>query len=117
MTYNLPISVKGPDDEPDAVTDNSLFERHPKNAPGPFYVVKGECLHCCLAPHEAPELMASPVDTNEDCYFKRQPETPEEVEHAINAVMITEMDCIRYGGDDPAIIQRLGEKCDRYPRF
>jgi hypothetical protein len=41
------------------------------------------------------------------CYFKRQPQTPEEVQQAIRAVHVGCCGAVRYGGRDPQIINRL----------
>jgi hypothetical protein len=54
-----------------------------------------------------------------DCFSQRQPQTPTEIEHAINAIYASEMCALRYGGTDPEIIQKLherrcGSQCD-YP--
>ncbi len=118
MAFNLPMS----DDE--GTERARSFVRYPKNAPGPFYVVDGECMCSGLAPAEAPELISwdstSPdIYGNEyhHCYFGRQPETPDEIERAIRAIAVSEADAIRYGGDDFAILQRLsdlglGRLCD-----
>jgi hypothetical protein len=95
----------------------SLRQRVPENAPGDFYVATGSCLACCL-PHEAaPELMNDCKEPFRECYFQRQPQTPEEIEQAIQAVWVSELDCSRYGGTDQAIIRRLhelgrGDECD-----
>lgn len=44
------------------------------------------------------------------CYFKRQPQTPEEIERAIEAVCCSEIQGLRYAGNDPEILRRLVEK-------
>jgi|SRR5581483_342461 len=84
-----------------------LRKRVKQNAPGDFYVESDCCLSCCLPHSEAPELMNDANIPFTECYFRRQPRTPEEVEHAIQAISISELDCLRYGGHDPAIIRRL----------
>lgn len=98
-------------------------KRYPKNAPGDFYVEDGMCL-ICMTPHSyAPELMG--MDENADvgainCYFTRQPQTDEEVTHAILAVWSSCVECLRYNGNDSQILQRLvnlgrASKCDQLP--
>lgn len=83
----------------------SKFERTPLNAEGGFYVVKDTCL-ACMAPHdEAPELMA--MDDETGCYFRRQPQTAEEVAHAVEAVWVSCVEALRYSGDDPGVLERL----------
>jgi hypothetical protein len=85
---------------------------YPLNAPGPFYSENDGCI-TCGAPHAAaPELMAwylDPSGTNRltHCFFKRQPVTPEEVEAALQAMHASCVENLRYGGDDPAILDRL----------
>ena|SRR5881394_4171339 len=88
--------------------------RHPRNAPGPFYTT-GECMACGAPEDEAPELLAALDDDNYETYFVRQPTTPEEVERACRAAEVCCVSAVRYGGADPAIIQRLGNRatyCD-----
>lgn len=91
--------------------------RFPKNAPGPFYTTGystetddkwcSDCL-CCGAPEaQAPELLAPLTDENLNTYFIRQPESPEEIEHACNAIRSCCTEALRYGGKNPAIIDRL----------
>ena len=84
------------------------FERTPLNAEGDFYVEKDTCL-TCMAPHlEAPELLG--LDEATGCYFRRQPQSPEELEHAIEAVSVSCVEALRYAGDDPEILERLRAK-------
>ena len=60
-------------------------DRYPLNAKGEFYVENGICL-CCMIPEiEAAELMAFDNEAMH-CYFKQQPLTSEDLEHAIAAV-------------------------------
>lgn len=80
--------------------------RDPRNAPGDFYVEDGCCIDCGLAEAEAPALLASLKDV-ENCYFKKQPTTPEELEQAVQAMRVSDMGCHRYGGKDAAILRRL----------
>ena len=97
-----------------------IHPRVPENAPGDFYVEAGLCWHCTLAPGEAQPLMHIPQNSNESCYFKRQPGFPEEIDAAIQAICVSEMCAIRYAGTDQAILRRLWEKrqanqCDHAP--
>jgi len=81
---------------------------HPKNAPGPFYVVNGCCM-TCMAPHvQAPTLMGFD-DVEEHCFVKQQPKTDDEIYKAIRAVRSAEVQCLRYKGNDPEIARRLVE--------
>jgi hypothetical protein len=80
--------------------------RNPRNALGPFYVVKGHCVSCGAPQAEAPGLVTLDDD---GCYFHRQPETPAEVNDAIRAMFVSCIEAYRYGGDDPTIRRRLAE--------
>jgi len=96
----------------------SKRQRTPLNAKGDFYVEKDTCLICMAPEHEAPELMG--YDEGIGCYFKRQPRTPEELSHAIEAVWVSCVAALRYAGDDPVILERLRAKgceaqCDAFP--
>jgi hypothetical protein len=90
--------------------DMSLL-RDPRNAPGPFYTVKGLCLACGLPESEARDLLAELNSSNWDTYFTKQPSTPEEIERACKAMEACCVRALRYGGDDPAIIDRLKKTC------
>jgi hypothetical protein len=85
-------------------------DAHPLNAPGDFYVINFTCIACQAPEQEAPDLMshqAGPNAWDYHCYFKRQPQTPEEIERSIMAVAVACCRTVRYGGDDPRIIERL----------
>jgi hypothetical protein len=86
-------------------------ERYPLNVPGPFYVENGMCIICRVPEHEAPDLIGFDEDPSGTghCYFKKQPETSEELERAINAMSVACCGAHCYGGDDPDIIRRLRE--------
>ncbi|MFL6229524.1 MAG: ferredoxin [Pyrinomonadaceae bacterium] len=84
------------------------FEPTPLNVEGDFYVEKETCLTCMAPHHEAPELMG--LDEVTGCYFRRQPQTPEELEHAIEAVWVSCVEALRYAGNDPEILKRLRAK-------
>jgi hypothetical protein len=93
---------------------NESAPRFEKNAPGPFYGT-GECTACGAPELEAPHLLAPLEGENYDTYFVRQPATPDEVEQACRALESCCVRALRYGGQDPAIIRRLGndpELCD-----
>ncbi len=104
---DLPMAVKD---------DNSRRyvprQRNPLNAPGSFYTEANVCLACCLPEAEAPELLGFEEDLDNPkfgCFFKRQPETREELEHAFMAMAVSCIDGLRYGGTDPVILHRLRE--------
>jgi hypothetical protein len=56
--------------------------------------------------------MAALTDENWDTYFVRQPATPDEIEHACRAIQVCCLNALRYAGEDPAIIRRLGNRAD-----
>ena len=78
--------------------------RHPLNAPGDFYVEANSCILCGAPEVEAIGLMAH---SDEGCYFTRQPETEPEIEQALNAIAVSCVSAVRYGGTDKKIIARL----------
>jgi hypothetical protein len=95
---------------------------HPDNAPGDFYVECDCCISCEAPYHEAPDLMGRPGSSsrNYGCYFRKQPETPEEVERACDAVMVSCVEAVRYKGSDRNVLRRLYERgayasCDVSP--
>jgi hypothetical protein len=65
-------------------------EATPSNAPGDFYVAKDECITCGAPEAEAPDLMAFDESEN-SCYFRRQPSTPTELDQAVRAVWVSTM--------------------------
>lgn len=86
-------------------------EAHPKNAPGPFYVVNTECMACGYPHTLAPDLMAWETDADghpSHCYFKKQPEDEYELTQAIRAIHGSCCGALCYGGSDPAIRRRIG---------
>ena len=63
---------------------------------------------------EAPTLLNDDEDEY-DTFFVRQPQTHEEVEQACCAIDVCCTEALRYGGQDRAIIERLGNNpayCD-----
>ena len=78
--------------------------RHKLNADGDFYVVWNACTLCGAPEAEAIGLMEH---SDDGCYFIRQPETEEEIEQAINAISVSCVSAVRYGGTDKKILKRL----------
>lgn len=88
--------------------------RSPRNVAGPFYGI-GECMACGAPEAEAPDLLAPLSADDNETYFVRQPETPEDIGRACRAVHVCCVAALRYGGTDPAVLKRLGnrvEYCD-----
>jgi len=94
---------------------------HPETAPGGFYVQNEVCITCGAPEVEGKGLIEhSTKDGHGSCYFKKQPETDEEVENAINAVMVSCIGALRYGGTDENILRKMFElglssMCDSKP--
>ncbi len=76
------------------------------NVAGDFYVEENACILCGVPEVESNGLMSH---SNEGCYFIKQPQTPEEMEWAINAVAVSCISAVRYGGTNQKIIKRLYE--------
>ena len=90
-----------------------LYEAHPESASGDFYVVNHECVSCGMPHAVAPEFMGWVDDRLSRCIWKRQPQTPKEIENAIDVVLASCVECHRYAGNDEQVIARLGWKyCD-----
>lgn len=87
-------------------TNPTIRERYPQNALGDFYVEKDLCLQCMAPEDEAPELMGFDEESR-NCYFKRQPVAPEELEHAMAAVSVSEIQGLRYAGNNKYVLRRL----------
>ncbi len=93
--------------------------RHPLNR-GDFYINNGDCIACGAPEAEAPDIIEHSKSDNH-CYFKKQPLTDDEIDQAINAMMVSCIDALRYGGQDEKIIRRLYQNgmarlCDNEPK-
>jgi hypothetical protein len=91
------------------------FTPHPKSAPGDFYVEKGQCLACGLPHVVAPDLVGGTDEKVQHCIWKKQPQTPAELERAIAVLEAQELECHRYAGTDPAILNRVSSTYCDYP--
>jgi len=88
------------------------FECYPENAPGAFYVQKDLCITCGAPESVAPNLIGSfldPSGTNRTShyYFKKQPESAEELDRTIKAVQVSCCGAYRYAGADPDVKEKL----------
>jgi hypothetical protein len=95
------------------------YEPHSGNAPGPFYVVRGECLACWAAVDQAPDMMHS-GGSDLHCRFAHQPRTEEEISRAICAIAACCTHAIRYAGTEKTVLDRLSNastsaRCDILP--
>jgi hypothetical protein len=85
---------------------------YPENAPGPFYVQNEECIICRAPESVAPDLIGfydDPSGTNarSHCFFKKQPQSPEEIDLAVKAVWANCCGSYRYAGTDPDVKAKL----------
>jgi hypothetical protein len=100
---------------------NSLkLSRYPENSRGDFYVENEVCINCGAPEAVAPDLIEHSKIEYGHCYFKKQPETNDEIERAINAIAVSCISGLRYGGKDEKILRRLyeigeGGQCDHQP--
>jgi hypothetical protein len=92
------------------------FTPHPKSVPGDFYVEKGQCMACGVPHVVAPDLVGWTGEGKmQHCFWKKQPETKAELERAISVLEAQELECHRYAGTDPAILDRVLSTCCDYP--
>jgi len=101
-------------------SNNTTPDRYPENSKGDFYVEDGVCTSCGAPQAEAPDLIDHSKLKYGHCYFKKQPETNGEIERAINAIAVSCISGLRYGGTDEKILKRLyeigeGGQCDHKP--
>lgn len=97
-------------------------ERFPENAQGDFYVENQACTACGAPQFAAPDLIDHSKREYGHCFFKKQPQTPEEIGRAIHAMKVSCVGGIRYGGKNEAILQRLynlglEKECDHLPNY
>ena len=95
-----------------------LHERYPDSVPGPFYVIRHQCIICGLPPETAPQSITwseetfrfnDRIDCPTHCRIERQPETDAEIAAAIEAACGSCVEAIRYCGTDPKILARFRE--------
>jgi hypothetical protein len=92
------------------------FTPEPTSAPGDFYVEYNCCTSCGVPQIVATDLIGWVEEPLNHCYWKKQPETPGELERAFKIFDGQGLSCHRYAGHDPAIQRRVGyEQCDNAP--
>lgn len=89
-----------------------LYERDKENVEGGFYVEQGACMICSLPPETAPNLVRMRLDQcgqhkDSHCYFFRQPYSPEELELAVEALVGSCCEGLRYCGTDLEVIEKI----------
>jgi len=62
----------------------------------------------------APDLIGWTDDKRSHCFWKKQPKTQAEIEQAIRVLESQELDCHRYAGTDPAILEKAPKSCCDY---
>ena len=79
------------------------------NSPGDFYVVDQACAACGMPQVSGPSVMSSNEEmvTSNHCFFKKQPETLQELQEAISAVCTSCFGSIRYAGVDKEILEEI----------
>lgn len=95
--------------------------RYSENAKGDFYVENNVCTSCGGPEFVAPDLIEHSQTGYGHCYFKKQPQTPDELDRAICAMQISCISGLRYGGQDEQILKRLykeglADECDHKPK-
>ena len=92
-------------------------DHDPTSVPGDFYVESQCCMSCGVPQAVAPDLVGWIEADMRHCYWKKQPQTQEELRQAFAIFHGQELGCHRYAGNDPKIQARIGfENCDR-PRL
>ena len=87
-----------------------LYDREADAVPGPFYVVKDQCIICDFPPELAPKCIRmkhAPNPSDMYCHVFKQPQTEAEFETVYEAVAGSCVQDIRYCGTDPVILTRL----------
>lgn len=87
-----------------------MIEPYPDNVDGDFFVENGCCTLCDVPMVEAPDLFAYAFGADgkpDHCYVSRQPTTDVELDKMVAAIRCAELQCIRYRGSDPILLERL----------
>ncbi len=100
--------------------NNKTPDRYPENSQGDFYVENQVCISCGALEDVAPDLIEHSKLEYGHCYFKKQPQTQDEIDRAIDAMAVSCISGLRYGGRDEKILKRLyeigeAEQCDYKP--
>lgn len=83
---------------------NPRFSKQAMTDNTEFYVEPECCLQCGVPEYIAPEIFGS---DERHCFFKRQPCSPAEIDKTVRAMWSSEVDCIRYGGRNTTLLERL----------
>src|ERR1700677_4749218 len=80
-----------------------MREHEPTSVSGDFYVENHCCTSCGVPQVVAPDLVGWIDEGMGHCYWKKQPETHEEMRQAFAIFDSQELGCHRYAGYDPEI--------------
>ena len=69
------------------MSSETPYEREPTSAPGDFYVENRCCVSCGVPQVVAPDLVGWENNGGSHCYWKKQPETPDEMRQASQSSM------------------------------
>jgi len=87
-----------------------LYEREDDAVPGPFYVMKDQCIICDFPPELAPRCIRmknAQCNADKYCHVYKQPETLKELDSVFEAMAGSCVQAIRYCGTDPRVLSRL----------
>ena len=88
--------------------DSSILKPHPENAPGDFYIENDCCIQCGVMHGEAPDLLGWTCGPQpRHCIVAKQPASPAELEQMLTAMFVSDIDSLRYRGNDPDIIDYI----------
>jgi len=93
----------------------SPLPRHPKSVEGDFYAEDGQCLACGVPHLVAPALLAWVDEERSHCFWKKQPQTPQGLEQAIQVLEVQELGCHRYNRQNSAILKRVRSTYGDHP--
>jgi len=76
------------------------------NVLGDFYVEDGCCTFCGVPEVLAPDLFETNT-SGEQCYVKKQPQSPDEIRRMIAVIAAQDLGCVRYAGLDTIILREI----------
>lgn len=86
-----------------------MTDPYPRNVAGPFYIENECCITCGVPVDIAPDLFSwdEQIPYPGHCFVSRQPANGTEVDLMVEVMKCTEVDCLRYRGDDQELRRRL----------
>jgi len=93
------------------MTTKRKYKAVKENVDGDFYVADGCCALCGVPSAQAPDLFGGfdqhGIATHEQCFVRKQPTNEGELKKLIDVMAVQEQMCIRYGGQNDAIKDRI----------